>query len=118
MIVREPLRVAVEVDDFDKAIVVADEWMLDERDLAAVRREAEIAEPKRRLVEAMAASAAGNGGVSSRGASSRRIAEIVSAVVSRANGVRPVSISCITMAKLKMSLRASARSPRTCSGDM
>ena len=43
---------------------------------------------------------------------------IVSAAVARANGRRPLTISYNTHPKEKRSLRSSAASPRTCSGDM
>ena len=49
---------------------------------------------------------------------SRRIAAIVSAAVARRNGLRPVSISEMTIPTAKMSDRVSVASPRTCSGDM
>jgi hypothetical protein len=51
-------------------------------------------------------------------ASSRSVAVIVSAAVSRWNGRFPVSISWTTQPSEKMSERASAACPRTCSGDM
>jgi len=43
---------------------------------------------------------------------------MVSAAVARAKARLPVSISNSTTPKLKMSLRASTASPRTCSGLM
>ena len=43
---------------------------------------------------------------------------MVSLAVSRMKVLRPVSISKSTTPKLKISLRASTDSPRTCSGDM
>jgi hypothetical protein len=47
-----------------------------------------------------------------------RIAAIVSAALGRAKAGRPVSISWITAPSAKMSVRASAASPRACSGAM
>ncbi len=49
---------------------------------------------------------------------SRRIAASVSAAVSPLNARRPASISYSMHPRAKMSLRGSADSPRTCSGDM
>ncbi len=63
------------------------------------------------------ASPGGHGSGSAPG-SSRRIAVIVSAAVSLWNARLPVSISCTTQPREKMSERASAMCPRTCSGDM
>ena len=63
-------------------------------------------------------SSAGDTAASSDSGSSRRMAVMVSAQVSRRNARRPESISKITAPRAKTSDRASAFSPCTCSGDM
>jgi hypothetical protein len=54
----------------------------------------------------------------SGGASSRKIAWPISTSEGPANGAEPESISCRIEPNAKMSERASAARPRTCSGDM